>query len=75
MAGVFKFKADPLLKRSNDKGYRIGWKHRYDLVRGHLDGEMTYGEAVKKAAELGAKDQEKFYWAEMVLEPQFGKIA
>lgn len=74
MSGVFKFRADPLFKRANDKGYRIGWKHRYDLVRGYIDGEMTYGEASKKAAELGAKDKDKFYWAEMIMDPQFPKI-
>ncbi|MBI3562845.1 MAG: hypothetical protein HY080_14125 [Gammaproteobacteria bacterium] len=74
MAGVFKFRADPLLKRANDTGYRIGWKHRYDLVRGHLDGEMTFGEATKKAAELGAKDKDKIYWAEMIMDPKFEKI-
>jgi hypothetical protein len=74
MAGVFKFSADPLVKRANDKGYRIGWKHRYDLVRGYLDGSMTYGEATNKAAELGSKDHDKFYWAEMILEPKFDKI-
>lgn len=74
MAGVFKFSADPLVKRANDKGYQIGWKHRYDLARGHLDGSMTFGEATKKAADLGSKDQDKFYWAEMILEPKFEKI-
>lgn len=74
MAGLFKFRADPLRRQEKDKGYRIGWKHRLDLVRGFLDGDMTYGEATKKAAELSAKDKDKIYWAEMIMDPHFEKI-
>ena len=71
MAGVFINKADTLLKKSSDKGYRIGWKLRAGFQRGHLDGEMTYGEAKKKAAELGTKEPDKVFWAEMLMEPKF----
>ena len=71
MAGVFINKADSLQKRASDKGYCIGWKLRYGFERGHLDGEMTYGEAKKKAEELGAKEPNKVFWAEMMMEPKF----
>jgi|GEM_PF-708076 len=71
MAGVYINRADPLQRRASDKGYRIGWKLRYDFQRGYLDGEMTYGEAVKKAEEMGNKDHEKFFWAEMIMDPKF----
>ena len=73
MAGVYINKADSLLKKASDKGYGIGWKLRYGFERGRLDGEMTYGEALKKAAELGAKEPNKVFWAEMLMEPKFEK--
>jgi len=71
MAGVYVFRADPLQRRASDKGYRVAWKLRYGFERGALDGEMTYSEAVKKAAELGGKDHDKVYWAEMIMDPKF----
>ena len=71
MAGVYINRADPLQKRASDKGYRIGWKLRYGFQRGYLDGEMTYGDAGKKAAELGAKDHDKVFWPEMIMDPKF----
>lgn len=71
MAGVYKNRADSLQKRDSDKGYRIGWKLKYGFERGHLDGEMTYGEARKKAAELQSKEKDKVYWAEMIMDPAF----
>ena len=71
MAGVYINRADPLQRRAKDKGYRIGWKLRVGFQRGHLDGEMTYGEATKKASELASKDHDKIYWAEMIMDPKF----
>jgi len=71
MAGVYVFRADPLQRRAGDKGYRVAWKLRYGFGRGFLDGEMTYGEASKKAEELGSKDHDKVYWAEMIMDPKF----
>jgi hypothetical protein len=71
MAGVFIYRADPLQRRAKDKGYQINWKLRYGFQTGHLDGEMTYGDAVKKAAELGGKDHDKVYWAQMIMDPKF----
>lgn len=71
MAGVYINRADPLQRRASDKGYRVGWKLRYGFQRGHLDGEMNYGEAVKKAGELGSKDHDKVYWPEMIMDPKF----
>lgn len=68
MAGTFTNKADPLLRRATDKGYRIGWKYKYKFERGHLDEEMTYAEAKQKAAELQAKEPEKVFWPEMIME-------
>lgn len=75
MAGVYINRANPLQRHASDKGYRIGWKLRYGFQRGYLDGEMTYGEAVKKAEALTSKDHDKVYWAEMIMDPKFEKIA
>ena len=58
-------------KQAKDTGYVIGWKYKYKFERGVLKGEMTYGEAVKKAAELCKKEPEKTFWAEKVLELKF----
>lgn len=71
MAGVYSNRADSLVKKDDDKGYRIGWKLKYGFQKSHLDGEMTYGEAKKKAAELQAKEPEKVFWAEMIMDPKF----
>ncbi len=71
MAGVYINRADPLLRRASDKGYRIGWKHKYNFERGHFDEEMTYGEAKKKAEELQAKEPDKVFWPEMIMDPKF----
>ena len=73
MAGVYINKADSLSKKAADKGYCVGWKLRYGFERGRLDGEMTYAEAQKMAAELGAKEPNKVFWAEMMMEPKFEK--
>lgn len=71
MSGTFSYQGDPLVHKDDDQGYRIGWKYKYQFERGYLDGEMTYGEARKKAAELAAKEPEKTFWPEMVLTPNF----
>lgn len=71
MAGVFSNRADSLVKRQADKGYRIGWKLKYGFQKGHFDEEMTYGEAKKKAADMQAKEPEKVFWAEMIMDPKF----
>lgn len=68
MSGTFTLKADPLRRRSEDTGYRVGWRYKYKFEKGVLDGEMTYGEAKKKAAELQAKEPEKVFFPEMVME-------
>lgn len=71
MAGVYINRANPLRRQAGDKGYCIGWKLRYGFERGHSEDDLTYGEAVKKAAELGSKDHDKVYWAEMIMDPKF----
>jgi hypothetical protein len=73
MAGVYINKADSLEKKATDKGYCVGWKSRSGFERSRLDGEMTFGEAQKKAAELSAKEPNKVFWAEMLMEPKFEK--
>ena len=67
MATVLNAKGDGLWKRTDDPGYRIGWKYKYRFEKGHLDGEMTYGEAQQKAAELQAGDAEKVFYPELIL--------
>lgn len=68
MSGNFTNKADPLRHRTEDSGYRVGWRYKYKFEKGFLDGEMTYGEAKKKAAELQAKEPEKAFYPEMIME-------
>lgn len=71
MAGVYINRADALRRHASDKGYHIAWKSRYGFERGHDDAEMTYGDAVKMAEDLGSKDHNKVYWAEMIMDPKF----
>lgn len=71
MAGNYTNRADSMLRRDADTGYRVAWKLKYGFEKMHLDGEMTYGEARKKAAELQAKEPDKVYWAEMIMDPNF----
>lgn len=63
-------KGDPLWRRADDPGYRVGWRHKVKFEKGHLEGEMTYGEAEKKAAELSAQDPQKTYYPELILTEQ-----
>ena len=67
MAGTFEMAADPLRRREADHGYTVGWKIKQGFERGRLDGEMTYGEARRKAAELQALHPDRTYWPEMLL--------
>jgi hypothetical protein len=71
MAGHFKERADSLVKHAADSGYHVAWKLKYGFEKGHFDEEMSYGEAQKKAAELAAKELEKVFWAEMIMDPHF----
>jgi hypothetical protein len=64
----YRFTGDPLMRRENDPGYRVGWRHKVRFERGHVEGEMTYGEASRKAAELQAQDTEgKVYFPELIM--------
>jgi hypothetical protein len=63
----YRFSGDPLSRRDADPGYQVGWRHKAQFQKGHLDGE-----ARRKAAELQVQDTEgKVYYPEliMVLEP------
>lgn len=70
MSERFASKGDPLWRRAGDPGYRVGWRHKVKFEKGHLEGEMTYGEAEKKAAELSAQDPQKTYYPELILTEQ-----
>ena len=61
-------KADPLQRRASDMGYRVAWKYKYKFQKGHFDEEMTYGDALKKAEQLAAKEPEKVFWPELLHE-------
>jgi hypothetical protein len=67
MAGILSFKGDPLWKRDSDPGYRVGWRSKARFEAGHLEGEMTYGEAARKAQELAAQDKDKTYYPELII--------
>ncbi|MBI5463016.1 MAG: hypothetical protein HY941_12595 [Gammaproteobacteria bacterium] len=71
MAGVYINRANPMLRQDGDKGYRVAWKLKYGFQKSRFDKEMTYGEARKQAAELQAKEPEKVFWAEMMMDPHF----
>ncbi len=51
-------------KQDSDTGYVVAWRHMRKFEAGKLDGEMTCGEARKKAEELSAKQPDKTCWAE-----------
>lgn len=68
MSGVLTAKGDALWRRPDDPGYRVGWRHKVKFEKGHLDGEMTYGEASAKAKELqGADGDGKVFYPELIL--------
>lgn len=67
MAGVLTSKGDPLWKRQGDPGYRVGWRSKAQFEKGHLEGEMTYGEAEEKARELAAGDSTKTFYPELIV--------
>ncbi len=69
MAGMLSCKGDPLWRRDSDPGYRVGWRSKSRFEAGHLEGEMTYGEAARKARELAAQDQDQdtTYYPELIL--------
>lgn len=62
---------DTLWRRDGDPGYQVGWRHKVRFEAGTLDGEMTYGEAKRKAAELQAADSEgKVYYPMLEMKPK-----
>ena len=68
MTVSLKQKGDPLYRRADDPGYRVGWKEKYKFSKGHLEGEMTYGEAKAKAEELQAREKgDRIYFPELIL--------
>ena len=67
MSGVLSYKGDPLSRRADDPGYRVGWRSKAKFEKGHFDEEMTYGEAAAKARELAAQDPEKTYFPELII--------
>lgn len=71
MAGAYVNRADSMFRRESDAGYRVAWKLKYGFQKGHFSEEMTYGEARRKAAELQAREPEKAFWAEMIMDPDF----
>jgi len=56
---------DPMApKHDSDPGYIVAWRHKRRFEAGKLEGEMTYGEARRKAEELRLQEPEKTFWAE-----------
>ncbi len=71
MAGVYTNRADSLFRKDDDKGFCVGWKLKYGFQKGRFDKEMTYGEAKKQAGEMQAKEPDKVFWPEMIMDPHF----
>ena len=56
---------DNLIKKNDDKGYIIAWKHKQNHNEvGKFDSEMTYGEAIKECEKLIDDNSDKTYWPE-----------
>jgi len=56
---------DTLIRKPDDVGYIVAWRHKYEHVAGRHDDEvMTYGEAKAKAAALCEQHTDKTFWAE-----------
>ncbi len=54
-----------LIRRDEDTGYIIAWRHKSDFETGKFRDEMmTYGEARKKCEDLNSEDPDKTYWPE-----------
>jgi hypothetical protein len=70
MSERFDSKGDPLVRRQSDPGYRIGWRHKVRFEKGHEEGEMTYGEAEKRAEELAAQHPDKVFYPELIFTEQ-----
>lgn len=73
MVTLLKHTGDALWKRADDPGYRIGWRSKAKFEKGHLDGEMSYGEAEAKARELSASEPDKTYFPELILTEEEGE--
>jgi hypothetical protein len=73
MATILKTQGDPLWKRAEDPGYRVGWRSKAKFEKGHLDGEMTYGEAEAKARELASKEPDKTFFPELIITEEQGE--
>ncbi len=67
---------ETLLKPADESGYVIAWRCKYKFETGQLDGEMSYGDAAKKCAELCAKEPEKTFWPQRTpqAETSYGKF-
>lgn len=67
---------ETLVRPADEEGYAIAWRAKYQFETGQLDGEMTYGEATRKCAELCAKEPEKTFWPQRVAsaEASYGKF-
>ncbi|HHJ20740.1 MAG TPA: hypothetical protein ENJ84_13100 [Gammaproteobacteria bacterium] len=61
-------KSNPLLRPHNAEGYRIGWKYKHQFKRGHLEEEMTYGEALERSLALAKAEPDKTFWPELMFE-------
>lgn len=60
-------KGDPLWRRKDDPGYRVGWRHKVLFEKGYEEGEMTFGEAENRAAQLAAAHPDKVFYPELIL--------
>ena len=48
-----------LVKRDEDTGYIIAWKHKYEFETGKFDEQMTYGEARKTLRRINCRTRRK----------------
>ena len=55
-----------LIKRDEDTGYIIAWKHKYEFETGKFSESMTYGEACKRCEEMISGELDKTFWPEKI---------
>ena len=65
-----------MIRPADEEGYIIAWKYKYQFETGRMDGEMSYGEATRKCAELCAREPEKTFWPQRAAsaETSYGKF-
>ena len=66
--------SENLVKRIDDTGYIIAWKHKYNFDTGKMDEEMTYGEDLEKCEHLIYENHDKTFDSNLILLERGSKL-